>query len=698
MALTQLAPPYPIFTDKSGSPLDNGYLYFGEVNKNPETNPIQVYYDSAFTQPAAQPLRTSNGYVMRNGSPALIYADSQFSVTVRDKNNALVIYSPVGYGIDPASAVTGSVTVQDQTGDGTTVTFGMGASPNTKNATNVYIDGVYQEKDTYSISGTSITFSEAPPLNAGIEIVSQESPLIGGASASQTSYNEGSVGAVNTTVKAKLQETVSVKDFGAVGDGVTDDSDAIRSAISTGNMVYFPNGRYVYDGTVITNSVVRIQGEVMPTVNSAKTDLDNGAIILGTLAFSSDEVYLKDFGVKAPVDGDAIRASAKVLNSGGHLHTENLVGLCTSPSSDAHALLFQSFQKHTGGNLYGIYSKFGFVSKCQNVDLTTIHTVENDESGVILKSDTGFGTCGNVSIQQTRHICSSSQRRGFHIQSSDVTVRNVQIGEIYSDGAIDNVLVQCGSGATDIRNVQINSIISRNSQTSDFKIENLSSTAKIWDVQVGRLMTEGTQSKGIYINNSTGSSSVDDVQIQSAYISYEPTATQGTMDNSCFVGNTVKRFKIDNLTILRNFQTNAIGGITFASSDPTFLDNYVVKTHVANIFTGLRVGSDEVTLDSGSDVSVTVPKNIGGHFSSCLRVTPDSAADNINGFVVPVTGYKFPRGHMLTIINMSSTVDLDVLHNPSGNIYNKGDATKTLGSFEACSWVHSGGGVWHEVG
>jgi hypothetical protein len=252
MALTQLAPPYPIFTDKSGDPLDNGYLYFGEVNKNPETNPIQVYYDSAFTQPAAQPLRTSNGYVMRNGSPAAVYAGVNFSVTIRDKNNALVIYSPVGYGVDPATATSGSVTVQDQTGDGTTVTFGMGASPNTINATNVYIDGVYQEKETYTISGSNITFSEAPPLNAGIEIVSQESPLIGGLAAGQVSYNQGGLSAVNTTVKAKLQEFVSVKDFGAVGDGVTDDTAAFNAAWSATNpqAVYVPAASYAITGTV----------------------------------------------------------------------------------------------------------------------------------------------------------------------------------------------------------------------------------------------------------------------------------------------------------------------------------------------------------------------------------------------------------------------------------------------------------------
>jgi hypothetical protein len=253
MALTQLAPPYPVFTDKNGDPLDNGYLYFGVVDLNPETNPIQVYYDSAFTQPVAQPIRTSNGYPMRNGAPALIFAGSQFSVTVRDKNSDLVIYSPVGYGVDPAAIA--SVVVSDHTGDGVTTIFGMGASPSSENATNVYIDGVYQNKSTYSISSTLLTFSVAPALSSAIEILSTQTSLIGGTDAGLVTYNQSGTGAVSRTVKAKLQETLSVKDFGAVGDGVTNDANAFNAANTASGVaaVYVPAGTYLITGTVTGN-------------------------------------------------------------------------------------------------------------------------------------------------------------------------------------------------------------------------------------------------------------------------------------------------------------------------------------------------------------------------------------------------------------------------------------------------------------
>ena len=54
-------------------------------------------------------------------------------------------------------------------GDGSDTTFTLSIAPVHENNTQVYIDGVYQFKGTYSISGTTLTFSTAPPNGTAIE-------------------------------------------------------------------------------------------------------------------------------------------------------------------------------------------------------------------------------------------------------------------------------------------------------------------------------------------------------------------------------------------------------------------------------------------------------------------------------------------------------------------------------------------------
>ena len=54
-------PPYPIFSEADGLPLENGYIWIGSANLDPQTNPINVYWDAALTITAAQPIRTLNG-------------------------------------------------------------------------------------------------------------------------------------------------------------------------------------------------------------------------------------------------------------------------------------------------------------------------------------------------------------------------------------------------------------------------------------------------------------------------------------------------------------------------------------------------------------------------------------------------------------------------------------------------------------
>jgi hypothetical protein len=69
-------------------------------------------------------------------------------------------------------------------------------------------------------------------------------------------FLQAGTGAVATTVQAKLRESVSVKDFGAVGNGVANDTAAIQAAatsLTQGQILYFPAGQYligqiIFDG------------------------------------------------------------------------------------------------------------------------------------------------------------------------------------------------------------------------------------------------------------------------------------------------------------------------------------------------------------------------------------------------------------------------------------------------------------------
>ena len=98
----QVISPFPQFFDSDGTALDNGFVYIGEVNENPETDPILIYSDYDRTIPVAQPVRTLNGYPTANGSsPINIYYDEEYSITVRDKDSELIYTNPAGYGLIP---------------------------------------------------------------------------------------------------------------------------------------------------------------------------------------------------------------------------------------------------------------------------------------------------------------------------------------------------------------------------------------------------------------------------------------------------------------------------------------------------------------------------------------------------------------------------------------------------------------------
>jgi hypothetical protein len=89
-------------------------------------------------------------------------------------------------------------------------------------------------------------------------------------------------GAVNRPINQKLEEYKSVKDFGAVGDNITDDTTAIQNAVNTGLPIFFPTGVYKITAPIVSNGKdFVIMGETYNAMSEKNNEENNftGSVI-----------------------------------------------------------------------------------------------------------------------------------------------------------------------------------------------------------------------------------------------------------------------------------------------------------------------------------------------------------------------------------------------------------------------------------
>lgn len=84
----------PYFYDRQGEPLNGGRIYLGVEDMDPETNPIDTYWDSGYTLDTGT-IKTIGGLVVNDGTPALVYFEEEnYSIRVRDSDGDEVYYRP----------------------------------------------------------------------------------------------------------------------------------------------------------------------------------------------------------------------------------------------------------------------------------------------------------------------------------------------------------------------------------------------------------------------------------------------------------------------------------------------------------------------------------------------------------------------------------------------------------------------------
>jgi Pectate lyase superfamily protein len=137
------------------------------------------------------------------------------------------------------------------------------------NTLSVFVDGVNQyDGSSYSYTETNstrVTFASGLHVGALVKFTTAVTLSAGVVSSNLVTYQPAGTGAVATTVQAKLRQYVSVKDFGAVGDGVTNDVTAFQNAINAaqtnGLTVFIPAGNYLLNNTITVKSGVALTGQ-----------------------------------------------------------------------------------------------------------------------------------------------------------------------------------------------------------------------------------------------------------------------------------------------------------------------------------------------------------------------------------------------------------------------------------------------------
>lgn len=155
------------FFDNNGNPLTGGKLYSYAAGT---TTPVATYTTNAGIVARTNPIILDSAGRVGDGGEIWLDSAVQYKFVLKTALDVLIATWDNVWGIGSAGGSAMPI-IFNGTGTGSTVTFALGGSPINENTTNVYVNGVYQQKNTYSLSGANLVFSEAPPITSKIEVM-----------------------------------------------------------------------------------------------------------------------------------------------------------------------------------------------------------------------------------------------------------------------------------------------------------------------------------------------------------------------------------------------------------------------------------------------------------------------------------------------------------------------------------------------
>jgi hypothetical protein len=149
------------FFDNNGAILSGGLIYTYAAGT---TTPAVTYTSYTGVTAHTNPIVLNAAGRVPGGEIWIVAGENYKFVLKTSVGVTIATYDNIGGSFNASSIIA------NFTGDGTDTTFTLASAPAGENATNVYINGVYQQKNTYSVATTVITFSQAPPITSSIEV------------------------------------------------------------------------------------------------------------------------------------------------------------------------------------------------------------------------------------------------------------------------------------------------------------------------------------------------------------------------------------------------------------------------------------------------------------------------------------------------------------------------------------------------
>jgi hypothetical protein len=273
-------------------------------------------------------------------------------------------------------------------------------APGTNNLA-VFVNGSKQVSGTnYSETNVNtVTFTSG--LNVGdiVEFLSNLSVAAGTIYATDINYNEGATGAVTRTLESKLQESVSVLDFGADPTGITDSTSALQNAINAAvnKKLYIPAGTYIIQTLSLkVPSNITIYGDgigrtILKVGNSASVPtsgaiFNNSNIPANVLTVNSTTLNTNITISDMTLDGN------KANNVGGYLYAVYFVGVSNITLKNVRA------QNTTGQGLQLNFTDKVQILNCEG-DANNADAIQLADSMGYLIDGCKVTNCGDYGIE-----------------------------------------------------------------------------------------------------------------------------------------------------------------------------------------------------------------------------------------------------------------------------------------------------------